>query len=92
MPWDAASTECGLLLIRLGQAENTAARAGIETQTEGDSKDKVLQLRLMGRMIERTEWEMEKVLLTHSTLQVLKKPFQDDTSHQCRRQIHLYKD
>lgn len=33
-----------------------------------------------------------KVLLTHSTLQALKEPVQDDTSHQCRRQIHLYVD
>lgn len=48
MPWDAASTKCGPSLIRLGQAENTAARTGIGTQTERDSKDKVLQLRLMG--------------------------------------------
>ena len=47
MPWDAATTKCGLSLIRLGQAGNTAARSGIGTQTERDSKDKVLQLRLM---------------------------------------------
>lgn len=92
MRWDAASTKCGLSLIRLGQAENTAERAGIGTQTEGDSEDKVLQLRLMGGMIERKEWGMEKVLLTHFTLQVLEVPVQDDTSHQCRRQIHLYID
>lgn len=25
----------------------------------------------------------------HSTLEALKEPVQDDTSHQCRRQIHL---
>lgn len=60
MPWDAATTKCGLSLIRLGQAENTAARTGIGIQTERDSKDKVLQLRLMWGMIERTEWAMEK--------------------------------
>lgn len=33
-----------------------------------------------------------KLLLTYSTLQVLKEPVQDDTSHQRRRQIHLYID
>lgn len=64
MPWDAAATKCGLSLIRLGQVGNTAASRGntteIGTQTEKDSKDKVLQLRLMEGMIERTEWEMEK--------------------------------
>lgn len=65
MRWDAASTKCGLSLIRLGQAENTAVRAGIGTQTEGDSEDKVLQLRLMGGMIERKEWGMEKSV-THA--------------------------
>lgn len=43
-------------------------------------------------MIESTEWGNGKVLLTHSTLHVLKEPVQDDTSHQCRRQIHLYVD
>ena len=32
------------------------------------------------------------MLLTHSPLQVLEVPIQDDTSHQCRRQIHLYID
>lgn len=33
-----------------------------------------------------------KVLLTHSTLRVLKEPVQDKTSHQRWRQIHLYRD
>lgn len=33
-----------------------------------------------------------KVLLTHFTLQALKEPVKDDSSHQCRRQIHLYID
>lgn len=92
MPWDAATTKCVLSLIRLGQAENTAATTGIGTQTERDSKDKVLQLRLMGGNDRMDRVENGKVLLTHSTLEALKESVQDDTSHQCRRQIHLYID
>lgn len=51
--------------------------ATIKTDGENDRKDRVRN---------------GKVLLTHSTILALKKPVQDDTSHQRRRQIHLYTD
>lgn len=71
------------------QAENTAARTETWTQTESDSKDKVQQLKLMWANDGKDRVGNGKVLLTHSTLQVLKEPVQDDTSHQRGRQIHL---
>lgn len=61
MPWVAATTKSGLRLIRRGQAENTAARTGAGTQTEGHTKEEVLQLRLMGENDRKDgSGEMEK--------------------------------
>lgn len=51
--------------------------ATIKTDGENDGKDRVRN---------------GKVLLTHSTIPALKEPVEDDTSHQHRRQIHLYID